>query len=154
MAKKNQSKLASSINAILLSPTKKVEEATGPLSSLFRQYLLKAGWDVASYSMAIDRWVKRKHPNDPTQQMSLKGNTNEQLASPNMTLHSFLRGLEILDPAYATMKLQIHTHSGHVIDLQSVLDNTIVREFWDPLYKTDWDNLEKLDELSDIEDDD
>lgn len=150
MAKKKQSSGPRGIDAILLSPTKKVEEAKGPLSEMFRQYLLLAGWEIGSFRMALDRWVKSVYPNDPQQQMSLKGNTKEQLAEDDMTLNTFKRGLEICDPAYSVLKLITHSHTGKVVEVQSVLDNKTLREFWAPIYSDEyWDKIAAEDENTD-----
>lgn len=148
---------------LLNDPDKRVREARGVLTVLWRQLL---------FVLSIDGWrwdkLMRKYLADPRNgiqnnsrdRSSARGNLNKELKKDDMSWRVFLKALRFLDTVRVVFTVKITIQDGRTFtvsaklkDRAPLLPETTTSSGGDhPPVESDEDSLDNVDELSTTED--
>lgn len=103
------------IRKMITSSTKKMEEATGTLSRLFRKILFDINIDLMRWDAAMKKYLA--DPRNRIQQnskdiSSARGNLAKALVKPDMTWKVFVKALKFLDPLCVSLEVKIVWRNG------------------------------------------
>jgi hypothetical protein len=101
MIPKNQQN-TSAIDDLLRDPTKRVMEATGVLSRIYRQLLLELDVQPEKFHRLLYDWLndpKNGVATDLKRRSSARGNFIKELVRPSMSWKVFLKAVKMLKPS-------------------------------------------------------
>lgn len=97
----NDNSSSTAIEELLRDPGKKVFEATGVLSRIFRQLLVEIDLEEIGFYRLLNDWLNDPAngvSNDFKRRSSARGNFIKELVRPSMTWKVFLKAVKLLKP--------------------------------------------------------
>lgn len=123
----NRGPVDTDINAVLMSPDKRVQEASDILSRMYRTILRNnvLGWQ--KWNTLLTHHLDRSYGGVPVSIDKItndRGNLRKALGALSMTWPTFCKGMDILNPQKATFKIILETHQGEVSEEIDILKPT------------------------------
>lgn len=107
---------------MLNSDDKRVAEARGHLSKIFRQFLVALdidGWKWDRYMRIFLTDPRNGIPNNSRDKSSARGNLNKELKRDDMTWRVFLKAMSFLDPVRVTFTVKATFKNGKTLEVSS-----------------------------------
>ena len=149
---------------LLNDPDKRVREARGVLSVLWRQLLMVLNIDGWRWDKLMRKYLadpRNGIQNNSRDRSSARGNLNKELKRDDMTWRVFLKALTFLDPCRVVFTVKITFHDGRTFNVtaklkdRGTLTQENVSEEFLPGYAADdssgEDPLDHVDELTTTE---
>lgn len=103
------------VNTILNDDTKKVKDASGVLSRLFRQILQELNVTPVKWNTLMNAYLsdpRNRVPRDNRGRSSTRGNLNKELCKSNMTWGNLEKAIRFLNPVKAEFTIKLTWHTG------------------------------------------
>lgn len=112
----------SKLEVMLGCKTKRMEEANGILSKIFRQILSDLGIIPMKWNKLMNDYLndpKNRVPKDSRGKSSTRGNLNKELHKPDMTWSNFEKAIKFLNPIKAEFTIKL-TWFGNKTTVHSI----------------------------------
>jgi hypothetical protein len=109
---------------LLNDPDKRVREAKGVLSVLWRQLLMVLNIDGWRWDKLMRKYLADPHngiQNNSRDRSSARGNLNKELKRDDMTWRVFLKALKFLDPIRVVFTVKITFQDGRTYNVSAKL---------------------------------
>lgn len=103
------------VNAMLTDPQKRVGEATGILSKLFRKILIELNVTPVKWNALMNAYLndpRNRVPRDNRGRSSTRGNLNKELRKPAMTWANMEKAIRFLNPLKAEFTIKLTWRGG------------------------------------------
>ncbi len=136
---------------MLNTDDKRVGEARGHLSKIFRQFLVALdidGWKWDRFMRIYLTNPRNGIPNNSRDRSSARGNLNKELKRDDMTWRVFMKAMEFLDPVKVTFTVTATFKNGRTLNVSSKIKDRGTIEL--PPEETEYENSSNDSDLDQV----